>query len=482
MRIADSLLEIKMIHTTCESIHNTIILSQVEVDWFSSDAAKEVYTRIRTLMDMGKPIPSVSVLSCDQSLSDVARSILSPDKNNSLVSENDIRSAVELLRTHRNKRILAETFLTCLEKLGQSDSSVPNIITMVENVLLKCHTNNTTQEEIVNLGFTDRAKLLAEADEYLSDTNNLDVLPTGFGVFDKKTGGVRRKNVMVLASVPGGGKSAMALQMAIHQYAMGFNVCIVSYEMDESEIRGRLYANVSRVDHSEINLKRLNKAKKELILSKYGEWLESSQHGNKLSIWTPQRDLNLKQIALELKPRNFDIIYIDYLSLLAQNPKKQMWENLGDHTRDAKVAASSLNAAFVLLAQYDDQESKIKYSAAIKANANFVWVWDYGDKEKETGIIEVKQLKARNSTTYPFYLETDYSFFSFKDYMGPEPYNNFEDDDKTEIRRRKKKLDNKVVASKIENDKVIKDENKKETQQAQQEVVKRGIPKMPQLI
>jgi hypothetical protein len=122
---------------------------------------------------------------------------------------------------------------------------------------------------------------------------------------------------------------------------------------------------------------------------------------------------------MELKGKGYDVVYIDYLSLLYNNPKKAMWENLGEHTRAAKLAANQLDCVFVLLAQLDDETNKIKYAKSIAANANFIWTWEFGDKERESGIIEVKQKKARNAGIYPFYLEVDYSIFSFKDYMGP---------------------------------------------------------------
>jgi hypothetical protein len=85
------------------------------------------------------------------------------------------------------------------------------------------------------------------------------------------------------------------------------------------------------------------------------------------------------------------------------------------------MAANSLDAVFILLAQLDDETNKLKYSKAIQANANIVWTWEYGDREKESGIIEVEQRKSRNSKTFPFYLETDYSTMTFKNYSGPTP-------------------------------------------------------------
>ena len=254
----------------------------------------------------------------------------------------------------------------------------------------------------------------------MSEDISNDIIPTGFYDFDSKTGGLFRKNVLVVASVPGGGKSTLALQMALHQYKCGFNVCIVSYEMDVKEIKSRLYSNVSKVDHGDIHLRKLDSTKKQLVLDRYAKWVKSGKD-NRITIWTPHRDLTMPQIAMELKPYNYDIVYVDYLGLLYNNPKRALWENLGQHTRDAKMAANNLNTVFVLLAQLDDETNKLKYSKAIQANANIVWTWEYGDREKESGIIEVEQRKSRNSKTFPFYLETDYSILTFKNYSGPTP-------------------------------------------------------------
>lgn len=495
-RIGDTILEIKIVKSICNT--DPSILAQLDTDYFTSPAIKEIFIRLKALNENGKTIPSASVLACDQSLGEEARAVLADD-NNILTKDKDIKAGIELLRKFRNKRMLIEIFVKGTEELQQPNANLAHMVTVLENALQKLQANSSIQDEIKHYTYEDRELLLEEAKIRLMEDSSKDFIPSGFAEFDRRTGGFKRNNVLVIASVPGGGKSAMALQMAVIQYMLGFKVCIVSYEMDVDEIESRLYSNVSKVEHGEISLRRLSKGKKELVLTRYREWLEASTIGNRLSIWTPRRELNINQIALELKPRNYDIIYIDYLSLLYQNPKKQLWENLGEHTRNAKLAAGSLNSAWVLLAQFDDKENKIKYSKAVEANANFIWAWDYGDKEKETGIIEVKQLKARNSSTYPFYLETDYSIFSFKDYMGPIPaYGNEDDTDKVEIKRRKKKLENKAISQKMQNNtqtqntqsiqnttvvvpmRQVKQEVKEES--TQEEVKpKRGIPKMPQL-
>jgi histidyl-tRNA synthetase len=131
--------------------------------------------------------------------------------------------------------------------------------------------------------------------------------------------------------------------------------------------------------------------------------------------------MTISEIGMEIKPYNYDIVYIDYISLLKADARMAMWEVLGNHARSAKLTAASLKACFVLLAQYDQNESKIKYSQAITANANCVWAWEHGEKEKTSGIIEVKQLKNRSGTQESFYLQRDFKIMSFKDYSGPLP-------------------------------------------------------------
>ena len=107
-RIGDSILEIKIIKTICNTDSN--ILNQLDTDYFVSDASKEVFTRLKALNTNGKAIPSTSVLAYDQSLGEDARAILFGD-DNILTNDTDIKAAIELLRTLRNKRMLIEVFI-----------------------------------------------------------------------------------------------------------------------------------------------------------------------------------------------------------------------------------------------------------------------------------------------------------------------------------------------------------------------------------
>lgn len=427
MKTHDANTEAQILRAILDSEDRAFVLSQVDIEYFGHETVLEIFRRIMVFVNAGKPIPTSQVFQNDETMSEGARALIA-NPEYALNSYDDILAALEILKKYRKARILFHTINQAVGVLQQDTADVDTLVASMEQMLQRCHTGNDVLE-MKHYTYTDVDALCKEIDEDLRTPNEQDFIQTGLGQFDKKTGGLRRKNVLAMASIPGGGKSALAFRMAMNQYIFGYNVCFVSYEMDEIELRYRMLSSESRIDHSEINLKRLSPSKIDLINKRFRSFLAESTNGNRLTVWTPLRELTVQQIAVELKPMNYDVIYIDYISLLkATNPKKQMHEILGDHSRAAKIAANNLNAAIVLLAQYDEEGNKLKYSKAIQANANFVWVWDHGEKEREAGLINIRQLKARNAPLYSFYLQKDFTTFTFSDYFGPEPENTKNDD------------------------------------------------------
>lgn len=430
MKLYDSNTEMQIIRSACDSPQRMVVLSKLTADHFGFESAKEVYLRIVGLIAGNKPVPSSDVLKNDEAISDASRALISSTEFKVLSAEEDIAAAVGILDKYRKARIIFSAVTKCMGQMQQSDPDVDEVVSNMEIMLQKCH-QGSENVEMVHYCAADAEKLAKEIEEDLRNTTT-DHIPTGFAAYDKEVGGYSRKSVIVLASVPGGGKSAMAAQMAANQYMMGYNVCYISYEMAEIELRYRILASQSKIEHKKINLKKLTDKQIGHINKSFREFV-GSQHHNRFTIWTPTRDLNIQEISMELKPYNYDVIYVDYISLLKADPKLKMHEVLGNHARHAKLAANSLNSVFVLLAQYDNQEEKIKYSAAIQANAHVVWAWDYGEKERASGVLEIKQLKSRASETFPFYLAKDYKIFSFSDYFGPPPPDTAEGKDKNEI-------------------------------------------------
>ena len=441
-------------------------LSHLDAGHFYEAPIREILKRITVYLDGGKPIPSSQILRNDESLSESSRALLANQNFAVLRSKDDFTAAVDILKKYRKVRTFVDSINSTIDKLQADDADLDTAMDELEHQIQDCRGITEKNIGMKHYSHADIDQLSQEIESDLRQSDEKDFITTGLGQFDQRTGGLRRKNVLVMASVPGGGKSALSFRMAMNQYLFGHNVCFVSYEMDEIELRYRMLSSESRVDHSEINLKRINDKKIKLITERFRRFISESDKGNRLTIWTPDRELTVQQIALELKPMNYDVVYIDYISLLKPtNPKKQMWEILGDHSRAAKLAANNLNAAVVLLAQYDDESNRLKYSKAIQANANFVWAWEHGEKEKEMGLINIKQLKARNAPMYSFYLQKDFATFTFSDYNGPDPEEDLSNEDK------KKPASKTKTQSKAQPEPVKKEQEKK----------KRKFPGMPEL-
>jgi len=432
MKIFDANVEVLAIKTACDSSKRAMMLSKVSEEFFGSDQAKEVYRRIMILLAAGKAIPSTDVLRNDDALSDSAKAfvcaVVPP-----LESEDDIDSTVTALNKYRKARIILQATQSAVENMQAQDPDVDQIVLSMETMLQKCHAG-TNENEMKHYCRKDKEKHVQELAAEL-DAEDESIIPSGFAEYDKRSGGFRRKSVLVLASPPGGGKSAMAQQMMMNHYSMGYNVCLVSYEMDELEIKFRSLSAISAIDHNSISLKRLNKVAKAHILQKWEEFLEGSGSNNRMTIWTPgDRELSMPEIAMELKPYKYDVIYIDYIGLLRMDPKRAVHEMLGIHTRQAKLAANGLDALMVVLCQLDDEELKIKYSKAIKANAHTIWAWESGQKEKESGIVEIVQQKARGAEPFNFLLARDFRVMTFRDFVGVPP---IDPKEKEEIAKKK---------------------------------------------
>lgn len=90
------------------------------------------------------------------------------------------------------------------------------------------------------------SELYDEIDERYKDPQDIWGIPTGFGMFDKVTGGLQLGEFMILSGVPGVGKSIWAMQAAeqMADYAPG---ALYSLEMGGKQVMRRIVSARARV-------------------------------------------------------------------------------------------------------------------------------------------------------------------------------------------------------------------------------------------
>lgn len=417
MKLYDSAVELLVIRTmVSDPIRGSVVMSKVQPDYFGYDASKEVYSRIRVLVESGRQIPSIDLLRSDPILSDVAKAWLNSEVNP--LNEDDLEQAHKTLAGYRQGRIIIENMQAASEAMSTDVPNIETVLNSFETMISKCRSGQQTSEMFHISDKNPEDFLNAVEEDLESETGQF--IQSGFREFDKRTGGFRRGQVLVMAAPSGGGKSAMMGQMALLQYMMGFNVCVISFEMTNEDLRMRMLSNISKLNHADIHVRRLLEQQKELVRQRSKEFVQTGL-GNRLTLWGSSEDLDIKDISARVKPYNYDVVYIDYVGLLKEPPGSNQQKVLGDHVRDCKLSAKNLDCLMVPLVQLDDETLKIKYSKAIKANSDFIWAWEVDPKQEEAGIVKVMQQKARSASPYDFYLACDFSRMAFEDYSGPPP-------------------------------------------------------------
>ena len=271
--------------------------------------------------------------------------------------------------------------------------------------ILKLSDDNTTGE-LIN-------KILTKRDNIY--------IPTGFQQFDKVNKGLPRGGLTLVAATTGGGKSLTALHMAKSQALAGFKVCLVSLEMDEFELLERRFSSITNLTLTELkNPENLTIQMKENARKAFDDYRKQiAAVGGCEDYKCKMNNLTIDELLFGLRHFNYDVIIIDYLGLLKGVDGDDQWRKLSEAARFCKMFAADNNMQIIALAQVD-KEGEVRYSKGMLEHANNSFSWVCGKKERERGIIEVEQKKARMAVPFSFYLRMNFATMSISDLTAEE--------------------------------------------------------------
>lgn len=405
------------------------LLGLLSEDHLGTDEAQQCFIRINSLIKNNHQVPSRSVFCEDVTLTDEARSFLKDAQSDPIVKREDVVPLFNILDFHRKYRV----FLRGIKSLSTiaKDDKLENMdspVSTIEQLLLDLR-SETQQTQLVVAGDGDNAHADEVVQRILSPEDTESRIYTGFGYFDKMCGGFRKPSVVVVSATTGGGKSCMRTQLCKNMYMdQKLSTCIMSMEMSEEEEMVRLLSNISQVPFEKIERHQMSSSQQSKVLNAWEQFKQVGRdHGSRFIFWVPQGSgVTAHNIITFLKPLNLDVIVVDYIGLLASSSKDEaQWQALGDMVREFKVASAVLKCCFIVLAQFDGDNNRIKYSRAIQEHANILWAWSYGEKEQETGIVNIQQIKNRNArSNIDFRLHFQFETMTITDYQGDPSYTN----------------------------------------------------------
>ena len=241
----------------------------------------------------------------------------------------------------------------------------------------------------------------------------LSGVATGIPGLDKLTGGLQRSDLIILAARPGMGKTAFALNLALHA-AMQNNVPVgfFSLEMPDEQLTHRILGNRARIDSMRIRDGDLNDDELQTIVSTMSKlyddspiFIDDSSSLTVLELRGKARRMNLEH--------SIGLLFIDYLQLMNSSRRHDnRVQEITEITRFLKALARELNIPVVACAQLsraaeenrDPRLSDLRESGSIEQDADVVIFLYKPDRDDERVAgqpvnLRLKVAKHRNGPT-----------------------------------------------------------------------------------
>jgi len=180
-------------------------------------------------------------------------------------------------------------------------------------------------------------------------------LPTGFTALDNILAGFQKSDLIILASRPGLGKSALATNIAANvAISQKSPVGIFSLEMSKDQLVDRLIASLANVDLWRLRTGRLSSAEEDNdfsriqsamgILSEAPIYIDDAASSNILQMRAMARRLQAD--------KGLGLIIVDYLQLMEpRNPNDQIVRQITEISRSLKGLARELNIPVLAISQ-----------------------------------------------------------------------------------------------------------------------------------
>jgi KaiC/GvpD/RAD55 family RecA-like ATPase len=234
--------------------------------------------------------------------------------------------------------------------------------------------------------------------------------------YDKRNGGLPEHGVFIISATTSGGKSALAMNIAVYLYRKGKkSVCRISLEMDEEQETRRMASHLTRIPFNKFKENKLSMADKANIKKAFEDFsAHGKKHGIAYTTISPSRAVTINDVFRMIKAFSYQIVMIDYIGLLAGMDHESQWFQLSEVAAISKrFSREGGKCLVVILAQLDDTTDKLRYSKGIKEHADTMWQWNYTKQEvRDLRILPIRCEKDRDGEVFNFELAERYDIMT----------------------------------------------------------------------
>lgn len=381
---------------------------------FYKEAHREIYEAMLSLYNRDEPVDLVTLseeLSQRKTIDAIGGVSYLVNLSSSVPTTTNVKYYAKIVEEKSILRRLIKASSEILDKGYQAQEDVMQILDLAERNIFDI-SQNRSQE-----GFSPIKEVLMESfnriEELYLNKKSLTGLTTGFLDIDRKTSGLQKSDLILIAARPSMGKTAFALNIAQNAALKGnASVAIFSLEMAKEQLVQRFLSSESHIEIQKIRTGNLGDDEWPRLAKAMGPLSQAKIYIDDTPGITVM-EMKAKSRRLKME-KGLDMIMIDYLQLMSGDKgAESRQQEISAISRALKglaremdcpvVALSQLSRAPELRSDHRPILSDLRESGAIEQDADivmFLYRDDYyhPDSEKK-GIGEIIIAKQRNGAT-----------------------------------------------------------------------------------
>lgn len=319
---------------------------------FYREAHKEIFEAMYDLFNENKPVDLVTLteeLKKRETLDAIGGIPYLTSLASGVPIASNVRHYAEIVEEKSILRRLIRASQEIVHLGYSSDVEVSEVIEQAQKSIYDISQDRSDR------GFVSIKNVLSDTfdkiEQLYENKTKITGMTTGFIDLDKKLSGFHKTDLILVASRPSMGKSALALNLAQNAAAKaGASVAVFSLEMSKEQMMLRLIASESMVELGKIRIGNLDEE----------EWTKIANAMVPLSqskiFFDDTPGISVAQIRSKCRrlkmEKGLDLVLIDYLQLMEGDRRSEnRQQEIASISRNLKIMAKELDCPVVALSQ-----------------------------------------------------------------------------------------------------------------------------------
>lgn len=402
-----------------------------------------IFSEMQRLLEMGKPIDLITLsesLEQKGKLDAVGGFAYLAELSKNTPSAANITAYADIVR----ERAVVREMIAVAHEIADAGydpqgRSSEDLLDLAESRVFQIAENRASKDEgpkIIDRILEDTVARIEQL--YQKPYDGVIGVSSGYQDLDKKTAGLQKSDLIIVAARPSMGKTTFAMNLC-ENVAMTEDkpVLIFSLEMPSEQIMMRMLASLSRVAQTRIRTGQLDDEDWARISSTMGILLEKrNMYIDDSSVLTPT-EMRSRSRRVFRENNGLSLIMIDYLQLMrVPSLSDNRTLEIAEISRSLKALAKELQVPVVALSQLNRSleqradkrpvNSDLRESGSIEQDADLImFIYRdevYHENSDMKGIAEIILGKQRNGPIGTVRLTFNGQWSRFDNYAGPHYY------------------------------------------------------------